>query len=221
MSDRLRLVVFDCDGTLVDSQYSIHESMRRAFERHGLIAPSRNDVRRIVGLSLTQAIAKLGTQGAQINDLVESYKQAFFELRQEPDHEEHLFPGTVEAIEALDAAGYLLGVATGKAMRGLKATLENHQLMDKFVTLQTADDNPSKPHPEMLYTAIDEAGVAAENTVLVGDTSYDIMMAASAGVASIGVSWGYHEAHELTRAGAATVIDHFDALAGATRELIG
>ncbi len=145
----IRLVVFDCDGTLVDSQHAIVEATGRAFERNGLPAPGPRTVRRTVGLSIATAMAELHPHGGfeARASLVEDYRQAFRELRSRPDHHEPLYDGAAEALTALEAAGYLLGVATGKSQRGLRATLDRLGLRERFVTLQTAADAPSKPHP--------------------------------------------------------------------------
>jgi phosphoglycolate phosphatase len=210
-----KLVVFDCDGTLVDSQHMIVAAMDRAFGEHSLAGLPRETVLSIVGLSLEQAIAKLlPSEDAATQALVkESYRQAFFHLRQDPDLHEPLFPGTLEALDQLSARDdVLLGVATGKSQRGLRNILELHGLGDLFVTLQTADNHPSKPHPSMLLKAMKETGSAPEDTVIVGDTSYDMAMGVGAGVLPIGVSWGYHATDELTEHGAQAVLDNFNEL---------
>ena len=220
---KIRLVVFDCDGTLVDSQHAIIDAMGRAFERNGMPAPGARVVRRTVGLSIAAAMAALHPRGGfeARAALVEDYRQAFHELRSRPDHHEPLYDGAAATLSSLEAAGYLLGVATGKSQRGLRATLDRLGLRERFVTLQTADDAPSKPHPGMLENAMAEAGAAPGETVLVGDTTFDIEMAVNAGVAGIGVGWGYHEEDELRAAGARVVIDSFAALPGALAELGG
>jgi phosphoglycolate phosphatase len=213
----LRLVVFDCDGTLVDSQHAILRAMTAAFSAEGMAAPSGEAVRRIVGLPLEECMARLalGETAARCARLVEGYKAAFFALRQRPDHYEPLFPGALDALDALERAGFLLGIATGKARRGLLAVLERHGLERRFVTLQTADLCPGKPNPDMLLRAMAETGAAAEDSVMVGDTTFDMEMARNAGVAGIGVGWGYHPADELKAAGAHLLIDDFAALAPA------
>ena len=222
--DRLpwNLVVFDCDGTLVDSQHAIVATMSAAFDAAGLASPAARDVRRVVGLSLESAVGRLletggdvpGAQGREqrAQEVAELYRRAFLELRSDPDYHEPLFLGAKEALAGLQALQVLLGIATGKGRRGLIATLESHGLADFFVTLQTADSAPGKPHPGMLERAMAEAGSAPHDTVLVGDTVFDIEMARNAGVTAIGVSWGYHEAEELAAAGARKVIDSFSEL---------
>ena len=204
-----RLAVFDCDGTLVDSQATIYLAMERGFAACGLAAPGDAATRGIIGLSLIEAMAALHPAGsaAQHAVLADEYKKAFFDLRAAGLAEEPLYDGIANAITDLDARGWLLGVATGKSDRGLKHILEHHDLHPKFVTLQTADRHPSKPHPSMLELAMTEAGAAPATTAMIGDTSYDMMMAKAAGCAAIGVAWGYHNAHALREGGADVVAD--------------
>ena len=142
-----RLIMFDCDGTLVDSQYVIIDSMQAAFRAHGVPPPAPGAVKRIVGLSLPQAIGQLHGEAdsASIESLVAAYKECFVELRARPDLYEPLFAHVVETLTLLQESGYVLGIATGKSRRGLSAILETHGLAKHFVTLQTADDAPSKP----------------------------------------------------------------------------
>jgi phosphoglycolate phosphatase len=210
-----RLAVFDCDGTLVDSQANICRAMELAFDSARLVPPDRAAIRRIVGLSLVEAVARLapevdpGLHAAVADD----YKRHFRAMRTGGGlADEPLFDGVAEALDRLAADGWLLGVATGKSDRGLALILEHHGLTDRFVTLQTGDRHPSKPHPSMLQLAMAEAGAAPQDTVMIGDTSFDIAMAAAAGVHPIGVAWGYHTVAELRAAGAHDVLDHASAL---------
>ena len=207
MTERLTFVVFDCDGTLVDSQHMIVSAMTEAWRAHGLPDPSAHDVRRVVGLPLVTAVQQLLPEGGDDPEQVaESYKQAFFALRQRPDHVEPLFPGIVSVLDRLLESGVLLGVATGKSRRGLVATLDRHGLSERFSSLQTADDGAGKPAPDMVLQAMREVGAEVADTVVVGDTVFDMQMAANAGVAAIGVAWGYHEVEELHAAGARVVV---------------
>lgn len=218
-----RLAVFDCDGTLVDSQHNIVSAMTEAWRTHGLEPLPASLVRRVVGLPLLEAISSLHPLGSdEVHlSLTEDYKNAFHNLRQQPDHREPLYPGTVEALDAMEADGYLLAVATGKSRRGLDATLSRHGLEGRFMALKTADDGPGKPHPHMLEEAMAEVGAGPDSTVMIGDTVFDIEMARNAQVRSIGVSWGYHDSDELRAAGAAGVIDEFGELAEMTATLLG
>ncbi|MCH7635963.1 MAG: HAD-IA family hydrolase [Proteobacteria bacterium] len=219
----LRLAVFDCDGTLVDSQHSIIAAMDEAWRVHGLGAPDARAVRRIVGLPLEIGIARLLPEGDEedFERLSRHYRAAAYELRQNQEYEEPLYPGAIEAIEALAAAGYLLGVATGKSRRGLDATLESHRLTGRFATLQTGDAAPGKPAPDMLLRAMAETGAGPGKTAMIGDTSFDMLMAKSAGAVAIGVSWGYHGEDELRECGAARVLADFGELPAALDALIG
>jgi phosphoglycolate phosphatase len=206
----LKLVVFDCDGTLVDSQHMIVAAMERAFAGFGLPAPGRQDVLSVVGLSLDQAVKRLMpiAEEGDVGALAEAYKAAFGDLRRDKAHAEPLYPGVRDALQALiRQPDVVLGVATGKSRRGLAAVLEREGLADFFVTLQTADTHPSKPHPAMLLAAIAEAGADAGRTLMIGDTTYDIGMARDAGARAIGVAWGYHPVEELTAAGAHRILE--------------
>ena len=205
-----RLAIFDCDGTLVDSQHNIVMAMDDAFAQAKLDPPGRGAVLRVVGLSLIEAMqALLPEADAKFHNwMAENYKQAFWRLRGNGLVDEPLYDGIADAIDALEADGWFLGVATGKSDRGLAICLEHHGLTERFITLQTADRHPSKPHPSMIEAAIAEAGASPETTVMIGDTSFDMMMARRAGVRALGVSWGYHAAAELHAAGAHAVADH-------------
>ena len=203
----VRLAVFDCDGTLSDGQAAVCTAMESALAENRLPAPDRQAVRRIVGLSLPQAIAQLApaSPGEQQRLVVEAYKQAFRQLRLDGALSEPLFEGMAELLTTLRVGGWQLGVATGKSDRGLASTLAVHGLADHFSTLQTADRHPSKPHPGMLLAAMDEVMAEPGDTVMIGDTVYDIEMAQIAGARALGVAWGYHEPDELLEAGAEAI----------------
>ncbi len=225
MSHPFRLIVFDFDGTLVDSQRIIVEAMTRAFESQGFAAPEPEAVRRLVGLRLEVAAARLLPERADMETaerVAESFRRASQVLHARGDYPEPLFPGAREALALLDQPEVCLGIATGKGRRGLLASLERHGLSDTFVTLQTAEDGPGKPDPEILRRAMSEVGAAREETVVIGDTTFDIQMAVNAGVRAIGVAWGYHPADDLMACGAARVIENFSdllpSLAGLTME---
>lgn len=202
-----RLAVFDCDGTLVNGQAGVIAAMLAAFAGEGLAAPDPRHVRRIVGLSLAQAVARLAptTSAGQRARLVESYKDAFRAAREAGELVEPLYPGIHALLDHLRDTGWTLAVATGKSRRGLEHCLAMHGLSAHFASLQTADHHPSKPHPAMLEAALDECLIGPEGAVMIGDTVYDIEMGAAAGVRALGVGWGYHEAGELLAAGAEAV----------------
>ncbi|HEX2841305.1 MAG TPA: HAD-IA family hydrolase [Hyphomicrobium sp.] len=202
----VKLVIFDCDGTLVDSQHVIVAAMSDAFQSEGLVTPERERVIGVVGLSLGIAVARLVPDGAdldQVDRLTEAYKAAFAERRRRPDHAEPLYPGVREALAKLSARDdVVLGIATGKSRRGVNAVLEREGWNDLFATIQTADTHPSKPHPSMILSAMSETAAEAADTAMIGDTTFDIEMARGAGTTAIGVSWGYHPAEALHAAGA-------------------
>jgi len=206
---RVKLAVFDCDGTLVDGQASICEAMEAAFAAEGIAAPARPAVRRAVGLSLPQAMRTLlpGETEEVHAALVERYKDAFRTARNDGRLSQPLFEGIAEVLRALAASGWTLAVATGMSSRGLAHCLAANGVADLFTTLQTADHHPSKPHPQMLETALFEADAAPEDAVMIGDTAYDMQMARDAGVRAIGVDWGYHHPRELRAAGAEVVVE--------------
>jgi phosphoglycolate phosphatase len=211
---RYRLVIFDCDGTLVDSQHNIVAAMTAAWQRRGLADPEAGAIRRQVGLSLELAIARIlgRTDPETVADLAASYREIVREFRNRAELAEPLFDGIRDLIETLAAPErtpeIFLGVATGKNLVGLEHTLRSLGLRDRFHTLQTADHCRSKPDPEMVLKAMAETGVMAAETVVIGDTSFDMEMSRAAGATPIGVTWGYHPAEELRASGAAAVLEH-------------
>jgi phosphoglycolate phosphatase len=216
LDDRLRLVVFDVDGTLVDSQHTIIAAMAEACRAAGVPVPDPAQTRAVIGLSLGEAVARLtpGLGAAERGRVTALYKAAFSGLRGQAGHDEPLFPGVLETLDALEAAGCVLGLATGKSRRGVAALLDRHGLHGRFVTMQTADDGPGKPHPAMLLGAMAQAGVEVGDTVMVGDTTFDMEMAGAARVAALGVAWGNHAPAALTAAGARAVLSALPALPG-------
>jgi phosphoglycolate phosphatase len=218
----MRLAVFDCDGTLVDGQADVCWAMERAFARAGLSAPDVSAVRRAVGLSLPQAVRALAPDlnEDQNRTVTEFYRSSFRARREEGLLDEPLYDGIAELLTALHDDGWRLAVATGKSDRGLAACLATHGIADLFVSLQTADRHPSKPHPAMLEAALFEAGALPAQAVMIGDTSFDMLMARSARVAAIGVAWGYHAPAELLASGALSVAETVAALSQAMEEAL-
>ncbi|MGB3165957.1 MAG: HAD-IA family hydrolase [Alteraurantiacibacter sp.] len=210
----VKLAVFDCDGTLSDGQAGVVNAMDAAFAAASLSAPDHHEVRRIVGLSLPQAIRHLAPEAPpeQRAAAVEAYKASFRAAREDGSLREPLYEGIADLLRRLHAEGWTLGVATGKSDRGLEALLAANDLMNLFATLHTADRHPSKPAPAMLEAAMTDTLAEPQDTVMIGDTVYDMEMAANAGVRAIGVVWGYHEPDELRRAGAFAVASTTDEL---------
>lgn len=202
-----RLAIFDCDGTLVDSGGNIFAALSDAFDEHGMEIPPLEAVRKIIGLSLVEAIATLtpGKDRSTHVDLAESYKRHFQRARADGRVDEPLFAGIPELLDALEEDGWLLAVATGKSDRGLALCLDCHGYAKRFLSLQTADRHPSKPHPSMVRQAMADVGAAPNTTIVIGDTAFDMGMAVAAGATGIGAGWGYHEAREMLDAGAVAV----------------
>ena len=219
----MKLVVFDMDGTLIDTQALISEHMATTFLGAGLDAPTPAQSRSVIVQSLPIALARLANTDDQvlIDRLVDDYRARYRDSLLTDGDREGLFPGAVEALNALRAQeDVVLGIATGKGLNGVHRILALHGLADHFVTLQTPDHNPSKPHPGMLETAMRETGATPEQTVMIGDTTFDIEMGVAAGCKTIGVTWGYHEPRELIAVGADTMIDRYDQLVGAVGKLL-
>ena len=209
----VKLVVFDVDGTLVDSQHLIVAAQREAFAVHGLKAPSRERSLSVVGLSLPEAFTALVGAHGPVEGLSAAYKDAFARLRADPAYHEPLFPGAAELISDLAGeSGVALGIATGKSRRGVAHLVQRHGWDRVFATIQTADDAPSKPDPAMLRQAIREADTAPADTFMIGDSTFDMAMARAAGVSAIGVSWGYHPVEALKEAGADEIVRSYGAL---------
>ncbi len=217
-----RLIVFDCDGTLVDSLFAIQHAMEQAFGALALDVPPAEAVRGIVGLSVPQAVAALapGHTPETLAALDRAFRDASLAYRQSnPQSNGQLYPGTRAALERLNTPQTLMAVATGKARRGLEHVLDVFEMRAFFTATQTADDAPSKPHPGMLQNCERLTGIASDRTAMIGDTTFDILMARAHGCTAIGVSWGYHPVEALREAGAHVVIDDFSELDGALESL--
>lgn len=196
----LRLILFDVDGTLVDSQDTIVTCMQGAFEAFEYPLPTPQNILSIVGLSLPVAVERLAPDlnATSRERIVGVYKDLFRLMRHEKGAgHSPLYAGARRCLDTLHAVPeLLLGVATGKSKRGLDGLLRAHEL-EMFVTQQVADHHPSKPHPSMVLAAMEDVGVVPEHCVMIGDTTYDIEMGRAAGVTTVGVDWGYHPAFRL------------------------
>ena len=206
----MKLILFDVDGTLVDSQNIIVASVNGAFQAYGMEPPARERSLSIVGLSLVEAFTVLAGPKAPVEGLAQAYKDAYTSLHLDPMNEAPLFPGASECVERLKGqSGVLLGLATGKSRRGVVRLISQHGWEGVFSTTQTADDAPSKPHPGMILQAMAELGIAPGDTLMIGDSSYDMGMARAAGVLPIGVSWGFQPVAALNEAGASRIVDSY------------
>ncbi len=210
--DAMKLVIFDVDGTLVDSQHFIVEAQTRAFAAHGLPAPSRAEMLSIVGLSLVQAFEQLVPDGPAAS-LAQAYRDAWSVMRLDPDYADEMYPGAVEAVNALaQRDDLLLGIATGKSLRGVHHLFDERGWHGRFATVQTSDGHPSKPHPAMVLKALAETGMVPADALMIGDTSYDMAMGRAAGVRTLGVTWGYHTRDQLIASGAERLVESYEDL---------
>lgn len=211
------LIIFDLDGTLIDSEAIILGAQIEAFARCGLPHPGRAAGLGVVGLTLDIALMQLAGLDRPDPVLTETYKQVFNAMRVEAESDpalaEPLYPGVAEMLERLAARpGLQLGIATGKSRRGLDYIVARHGWGSLFATLQSADGAPSKPHPAMILQAMAETGAAPSRTAMVGDSSFDIEMALAAGVLPVAVSWGFQPVERLVALGARHVLTDCAAL---------
>ncbi len=219
-----KLVLFDCDGTLVDSQQMIVATMTEAFTKLGHAPPDRAGVLSIIGLSLPEAVGRLAPNldAASVALVAEAYRDTYQAMQFRLAETAPLYPGAIDALKVLSSRDdVLLGIVTGKSRRGLDAILETHGLTSLFSVLRTADDGPSKPHPFMVVDAMSALGGDASQTVVVGDTGYDMLMARAAGAFALGVTWGYNVRDELSQAGAQELADDFAEVPSLAMGLLG
>lgn len=208
--------MFDIDGTLVDSRRAITDAMREAWIAVGLEPPPYEQSRRVVGLNLLSAVQTLAPTLSpdRYPELAAAYKDAFLRNR-DAGHHEPLYDGAYDALRILKEGGWLLGVATGKARRGLDHILVHHGVRDWFDAAFCADDGPGKPDPHMLNLNLKALDIPADHAVMIGDTSYDMAMARELGCYALGVSWGFHTAEEVEEGGAHEIVHDFPALSQA------
>lgn len=214
MSDPLRFAAFDFDGTLVDSAQSIVDGVSACWVACGFPEPDPEAVRRIIGLPWEESIRTLlpGAGDREFAMIRGYHDEVARGVRQRPATSEDLFPGVLETLDLLEAAGFVLGIVTSRNTRRLVHLLEKHGIAHRFVTVRTPDHGPGKPAPDLLFQAMAEVGAEKARTVMIGDTTFDILMACNAGTASVGVSWGVHPSDELLEAGAGCIIDAFHEL---------
>ncbi len=209
----MKLIVFDFDGALVDSRALILESHRVVFSEFGLPLPPPADCLSLVGKTLDVILTQLAGSNAPIRDMVRAYDLLLPRLRADPCFAERPFDGVASLLRDLSAApDTVLGMATGHTSLTVGPALAELQWREFFRTIQAADMAPSKPHPAMLLQALQTTGVAPENAIFVGDTTYDMEMAQAAKVRAVGVRWGYHKAEHLALAGAHIIASSVDEL---------
>lgn len=203
------LVIFDWDGTLMDSAAKIVNCLQSSARDVGLPVPDEQSARNIIGLGLHDSMKILfgDISEQQIQQMVEHYRQYFVHTDKTV---QALFPGVKQGLAGLDEAGVMLGVATGKARVGLNRVLTTEDMHDLFSVTRCADESRSKPHPQMLLDILEYTAIDADKAIMIGDTTYDMEMAVSAGMAALGVSYGVHETEALIKSGAQQVVDSFD-----------
>ena len=219
---KFELLAFDFDGTLADSSQNIYAAARFAFDEFGLPYPGDPVIGDTVGLELLDCAQRWLPEGASFGDIqtmAQLYKKGFVHVRALDDFHEPLFDGVKDTLSRLVDEAVFMGVCTGKNRQGLQHMLEYHGIGDYFATLQTPDTNAGKPSPDMVNSAMRETGKDPETTVVIGDTSYDMLMARAAGASAIGVAYGHHSSDALMQAGAQIIIPHMNALDDALAKL--
>ncbi len=213
----LQLVIFDYDGTLVDSHAGFHRAFAAAFVAIGETPPHEDETRSLVGLPLREAVGRFVTSPDKqtLSEFSRAMRAAREFMRSSNEPPDVLIPGTRAVLETLEEAGVLMAIATNKSRKGLKHSMTFHDIARFFVATRTADDSQAKPNPAMVEELLGQTGAEPYNTVVVGDTATDMEMARNAGVPGIGVVWGYHDADTLLENGAMAVIDRYADLAQA------
>jgi phosphoglycolate phosphatase len=209
----MKLVIFDFDGTLVDSRKLIIESHRIIFGEFGFALPSEEKSLALIGMSLELVLKQLAGPEAPVTKMAAAYRRILPLLRADAAFADVPFAGAADLLAELAARNDVrLGIATGHVSHAVAPALQRFGWQGYFCTVQTADKAPSKPHPGMILQALIEAGVSAENTIMIGDTAFDMEMALAAGVRGVAVSWGYHRSDRLREAGAAHIVDDMSEL---------
>ena len=224
MSNSSKLAIFDMDGTIIDSAEFIKKAMAEAFLGLDRAVPSDDAIMSIIGLSLPEAVRRLmpSLSVSEIDHTVAGYKASFIAMRKKQGGEQGSLPyeGALACLNNLATQDkFFLGLATGKARRGVDHAFNAFDLNGVFHSVQTADNHPSKPHPSMVLQCLSDTGVAAQDSVMIGDTTFDIEMGCAAGVHTIGVTWGYHSAQALKDCGADILVDTYAELPAAMNKL--
>jgi len=219
----LRFVAFDLDGTLIDSAATIVANVIACWHACGFAEPDPDTVKRIIGLPWEESVrALLPGAGADEFGRIRAYHEEVRQgVRTRPPRSESPFPGALETLARFEEDDYLIGLVTSRSTHRLSELLEKEGFGGKFVTLKTADMGPGKPNPHLLIEAMDELGVARDRTAMIGDTTFDVLMARNAGASAVGVSWGVHSVEDLAAAGAHRIAGAFGDLPAMVEALTG
>lgn len=211
--DRFRLIIFDWDGTIADSLPHIVNAMKSAISAVQLPTRTAEEILDVTGLGLQEAVTGLfpGIETAVSNCLIDHYRKYYLEYTAEKTQ---LFPKVENTLQTLSDEGYMLAIATGKSRKGLERSIKNSGIKHYFHTSRCADETVSKPHPRMLYEIMNSVGITARETIMVGDSRYDLQMAASANVASVAVGYGAQPLHSLRELNPLTCLDCISKLPG-------
>ena len=214
MDKPYKLLVFDWDGTLADSLSHIVDSMQQASRVLGIEQRTQEEIRNIIGLGMNEAMARLypDLPSPAVVELVERYREFYLGMPEQRPAE--LYPDAEQTLERLYQEGYLLAVATGKSRRGLERALRETGLARLFHTSRCADEAFSKPHPQMLEQIMELLGVSPRQTIMIGDTEYDLQMASNAGASAIAVRYGAHEPGRLLQHEPLTCLNSLKELPG-------
>ena len=211
MNHEAKLIVFDWDGTLMDSVAHIVDCLQKAITELSLAPKSDKELKNIIGLGLREALLALypHSEDKELNALVAHYRKHFFDQQADPCE---LFSGARELIQELDAKEYFLAIATGKGRNGLDKVLKETGLGEFFPITRCADESHSKPHPQMMLDIIDYYGIEANEAIMVGDTEYDLQMASNASAHSVAVTYGVHEKQRLLNCNPVACLDNIENL---------
>ncbi len=223
MPTPLRLAAFDLDGTLIDSAASIVEGIRACWSACGFPDIEAEAARRVIGLPWEESIRALlpGSGAAELAMIRAYHDDVTAGRRPAPPRDEKAFPGAHEALRALEAEDTLLAIVTSRGNHRVHDILESCGFGGRFLCVKTVDHGPGKPNPYLLRQAMAEAGVEPAETVMIGDTTFDVLMARNAGTAAVGVSWGVHPRDELTAAGAHRIAENWHEVPDLVRALTG
>ncbi|VAW23064.1 Similar to phosphoglycolate phosphatase, clustered with ribosomal large subunit pseudouridine synthase C [hydrothermal vent metagenome] len=218
-----RLVIFDLDGTLIDTVSLFVGTTSSVFETMGLAVPDEKIIRSVSGLGAQVGVRRIAPDldDVQIDKFIGLYREEFL-ARATQSKQEELFCGALEVLNRLHGRDdIVMAVATGKSGSGTDRVLKSHDILQLFTSVHTPDSNRAKPDPDMVHSAMRIVDCLKQNTIMIGDTTHDMEMAVNAGTHALGVSWGYHEPEELKAAGANLIIDEMDQLIPAIDSLLG